>query len=50
MMVNKTKNGNYQRAGIRAGKEYPTCAANCGSERCIEVHLKKAKCPNYYKF
>jgi len=40
----------YIKAGIRAGKEYPTCGHNCGIEKCIEVHKRKAKCPEYYKY
>lgn len=46
----KQKIGKYERAGIRAGKELPTCGKNCCSSHCIEVHLKQAKCPDYYKY
>lgn len=38
----------YTIAGKRAGKEYPTCEENCGVTKCIERHLTKAKCPNFW--
>jgi hypothetical protein len=46
--IGKKKIGKFERAGFRAGKEYPTCAKNCGVDTCMKAHLNRVKCPEYY--
>ena len=48
-MMTTKKVGKFERAGVRAGKEYPTCAKDCGVNKCLAVHLTHAKCEDYYK-